>query len=182
MDYRDNRQRWAESHQVVHFYAGQWCTFTPALTPFSADAPPCDLAAYFPVGAQVHARDVAAIKRTALVRPRRHQGIEKRVNHGRNFPTLLPWAQLSPRKPHESAGCNRIGSQLRRTLTRRTRARAYQGSVTQSTWPTPATFLGYDPPNAAARAALGVVGGSSTKGGGFGAPGASWGDENSISS
>ena len=33
MDYRDNRQRWAESHQVVHFYAGQWCTFTPALTP-----------------------------------------------------------------------------------------------------------------------------------------------------
>ena len=32
MDYRDNRQRWAESHQVVHFYAGQWCTFTPALT------------------------------------------------------------------------------------------------------------------------------------------------------
>ena len=25
-------QRWAESHQVVHFYAGQWCTFTPALT------------------------------------------------------------------------------------------------------------------------------------------------------
>ena len=31
MDYRDNRQRWAES-QVVHFYAGQWCTFTPALT------------------------------------------------------------------------------------------------------------------------------------------------------
>ena len=30
MDYRDNRQRWAESHQVVHFYAGQWCTFTPA--------------------------------------------------------------------------------------------------------------------------------------------------------
>ena len=35
MDYRDNRQRWAESHQVVHFYAGQWCTFTPALTPLS---------------------------------------------------------------------------------------------------------------------------------------------------
>ena len=34
MDYRDNRQRWAESHQVVHFYAGQWCTFTPALTGF----------------------------------------------------------------------------------------------------------------------------------------------------
>ena len=32
MDYRDNRQRWTESHQVVHFYAGQWCTFTPALT------------------------------------------------------------------------------------------------------------------------------------------------------
>ena len=32
MDYRDNRQRWAESHQAVHFYAGQWCTFTPALT------------------------------------------------------------------------------------------------------------------------------------------------------
>ena len=32
MDYRDNRQRWAESHQVVHFYAGQWCTLTPALT------------------------------------------------------------------------------------------------------------------------------------------------------
>ena len=32
MDYRDNRQRWAESHQVVHFYAGQWCTFTPELT------------------------------------------------------------------------------------------------------------------------------------------------------
>ena len=32
MDYRDNRQRWAESHQVVHFYGGQWCTFTPALT------------------------------------------------------------------------------------------------------------------------------------------------------
>ena len=32
MDYRDNRQRWAESHQVVHFYASQWCTFTPALT------------------------------------------------------------------------------------------------------------------------------------------------------
>ena len=32
MDYRDNRQRWVESHQVVHFYAGQWCTFTPALT------------------------------------------------------------------------------------------------------------------------------------------------------
>ena len=32
MDYRDNRQRWAEAHQVVHFYAGQWCTFTPALT------------------------------------------------------------------------------------------------------------------------------------------------------
>ena len=32
MDYRDNRQRWAESHQVVHFHAGQWCTFTPALT------------------------------------------------------------------------------------------------------------------------------------------------------
>ena len=31
MDYRDNRQRWAESHQVVHFYAGQWCTFAPAL-------------------------------------------------------------------------------------------------------------------------------------------------------
>ena len=37
MDYRDNRQRWAESHQVVHFYAGQWCTFTPALT--STDLP-----------------------------------------------------------------------------------------------------------------------------------------------
>ena len=36
MDYRDNRQRWAESHQVVHFYAGQWCTFTPALTVFRA--------------------------------------------------------------------------------------------------------------------------------------------------
>ena len=36
MDYRDNRQRWAESHQVVHFYAGQWCTFTPALTSLSA--------------------------------------------------------------------------------------------------------------------------------------------------
>ena len=35
MDYRDNRQRWAESHQVVHFYAGQWCTFTPALTGWS---------------------------------------------------------------------------------------------------------------------------------------------------
>ena len=33
MDYRDNRQRWAESHQVVHFYAGQWCTFTPASAP-----------------------------------------------------------------------------------------------------------------------------------------------------
>ena len=32
MDYRDNRRRWTESHQVVHFYAGQWCTFTPALT------------------------------------------------------------------------------------------------------------------------------------------------------
>ena len=31
MDYRDNRQRWAESHQVVHFYAGQWCTFTPGV-------------------------------------------------------------------------------------------------------------------------------------------------------
>ena len=42
MDYRDNRQRWAESHQVVHFYAGQWCTFTPALTPGrpSRDAAP----------------------------------------------------------------------------------------------------------------------------------------------
>ena len=37
MDYRDNRQRWAESHQVVHFYAGQWCTFTPALTDVLAD-------------------------------------------------------------------------------------------------------------------------------------------------
>ena len=37
MDYRDNRQRWAESHQVVHFYAGQWCTFTPALTAQSND-------------------------------------------------------------------------------------------------------------------------------------------------
>ena len=37
MDYRDNRQRWAESHQVVHFYAGQWCTFTPALTPDGLD-------------------------------------------------------------------------------------------------------------------------------------------------
>ena len=37
MDYRDNRQRWAESHQVVHFYAGQWCTFTPALTPEVAE-------------------------------------------------------------------------------------------------------------------------------------------------
>ena len=36
MDYRDNRQRWAESHQVVHFYAGQWCTFTPALTSLAA--------------------------------------------------------------------------------------------------------------------------------------------------
>ena len=36
MDYRDNRQRWAESHQVVHFYAGQWCTFTPALTPMTS--------------------------------------------------------------------------------------------------------------------------------------------------
>ena len=35
MDYRDNRQRWAESHQVVHFYAGQWCAFTPALTEVS---------------------------------------------------------------------------------------------------------------------------------------------------
>ena len=32
MDYRDNRRRWTESHQVVHFYAGPWCTFTPALT------------------------------------------------------------------------------------------------------------------------------------------------------
>ena len=40
MDYRDNRQRWAESHQVVHFYAGQWCTFTPALTPSRAVVPP----------------------------------------------------------------------------------------------------------------------------------------------
>ena len=40
MDYRDNRQRWAESHQVVHFYAGQWSTFTPALTqPPSHTAP-----------------------------------------------------------------------------------------------------------------------------------------------
>ena len=38
MDYRDNRQRWAEPHQVVHFYAGQWCTFTPALTIPSAYA------------------------------------------------------------------------------------------------------------------------------------------------
>ena len=38
MDYRDNRQRWAESHQVVHFYAGQWCTFTPALTLLPARA------------------------------------------------------------------------------------------------------------------------------------------------
>ena len=37
MDYRDNRQRWAESHQVVHFYAGQWCTFTPALTLLSVE-------------------------------------------------------------------------------------------------------------------------------------------------
>ena len=36
MDYRDNAQRWAESHQVVHFYAGQWCTFTPAF-----DTRPC---------------------------------------------------------------------------------------------------------------------------------------------
>ena len=36
MDYRDNRHRWAESHQVVHFYAGQWCTFTPALTACAA--------------------------------------------------------------------------------------------------------------------------------------------------
>ena len=39
MDYRDNRQRWAESHQVVHFYAGQWCTFTPALTEVIARHP-----------------------------------------------------------------------------------------------------------------------------------------------
>ena len=38
MDYRDNRRRWTESHQVVHFYAGQWCTFTPALTPMSGNA------------------------------------------------------------------------------------------------------------------------------------------------
>ena len=37
MDYRDNRQRWTESHQVVHFYAGQWCTFTPALTAITLD-------------------------------------------------------------------------------------------------------------------------------------------------
>ena len=40
MDYRDNRQRWAESHQVVHFYAGQWCTFTPALTETGFLLPP----------------------------------------------------------------------------------------------------------------------------------------------
>ena len=40
MDYRDNRQRWAESHQVVHFYAGQWCTFTPALTSALGYRPP----------------------------------------------------------------------------------------------------------------------------------------------
>ena len=43
MDYRDNRQRWAESHQVVHFYAGQWCTFTPALTRYPPKAASCRL-------------------------------------------------------------------------------------------------------------------------------------------
>ena len=46
MDYRDNRQRWAESHQVVHFYAGQWCTFTPALTRIERRPPKLDLDIY----------------------------------------------------------------------------------------------------------------------------------------
>ena len=52
------------------------------------------------------------------------------------FASLLPWAKVAPRNPHESAGCNRIGSQLRGTWTRP--PRAYQGPVTQSTRPTPA--------------------------------------------
>ena len=70
MDYRDNRQRWAESHQVVHFYAGQWCTFTPALTLLLRHAihPHCPiLGQCFVAGTQViHIRDM-------VIQTRKHQ-------------------------------------------------------------------------------------------------------------
>ena len=65
-------------------------------SPGMSDAPPGDLAAYFPVLAPVHARDVAAIERTALALPRRHQGIEKRVTHGRNLPPCCHGRKLRP--------------------------------------------------------------------------------------
>ena len=97
------------------------------------------------------ARATATVKPAyvaALALPRRHQGIEKRVFHGRNYPHCCHGCNKRPRNPHESAGYIRIDSQVRRTLTRR--PRAYQGSLTQSTRPTPATFLGDDPPNPAA--------------------------------
>ena len=58
MDYRDNRQRWTESHQVVHFYAGQWCTFTPALT---AHATKCGLTEVFAVGDAVAESDLQCL-------------------------------------------------------------------------------------------------------------------------
>ena len=61
MDYRDNRQRWAESHQVVHFYAGQWCTFTPALTPVNdADRLGRDPAMRWIVGGKAIERQAAS--------------------------------------------------------------------------------------------------------------------------
>ena len=67
MDYRDNRQRWAESHQVVHFYAGQWCTFTPALTtgdePFYVQHTPYERETKKPPPAQPPEYDLAFVFR-----------------------------------------------------------------------------------------------------------------------
>ena len=40
---------------------------------------------------------------------------ERKAGYSRpKFASLLPWSKLSPRNPHETAGCNRIGRQVRR--------------------------------------------------------------------
>ncbi len=68
----------------------------PFAPPGMSDAPPGYLAAYFPVLAPIHARDVAAIERAALALPRRHLGIEKRVTHGRNLPPCCHGRNFRP--------------------------------------------------------------------------------------
>ena len=68
MDYRDNRQRWAESHQVVHFYAGQWCTFTPALTRSPGDnRGPTDPSSPGQAGKALHDRRRKALSMETIV-------------------------------------------------------------------------------------------------------------------